>query len=115
LSTGTKLLSGTAAALHKRAPHLKLQGKNSVSGAWANSTKGNSFPGRIPERKGLLPELLNLEPLQDTLLAGNRKFHGIAANLTVLHIGLGGDGSIYKYGYGFPAIRALEKVFDHLP
>ena len=69
----------------------------------------------MPVRKGLLPEFPNLEPLQDTLLAGNRKFHGIAANLAVLHIGLGRDGGIYKYGYGFPAIRALEKVFDHLP
>lgn len=67
----------------------------------------------MPYRKGLLPELLNLESLEGTLLAKNRKFHGIAANLAVLHINLGGYGSVYKYRNGFPAIRALEKVFDH--
>lgn len=47
------------------------------------------------------------------MLAKNRKFHGIAANFAVLHIGLGGYGSVYEYGNGFPAIRTLEKMFDH--
>jgi hypothetical protein len=64
---------------------------------------------------GLLPELLNFETQEGTLLTTNRKFHGIAANLAILHIGLRGYGCVYEYGNGFPAIGTLEKVFYHAP
>jgi hypothetical protein len=41
------------------------------------------------------------------------KFHGIAADLTVLHIGLRRYRGIDKGRNGFPAIRTLEKILDH--
>lgn len=44
---------------------------------------------------GLLTQLPDLKGMQFHLLAINVKFHRVAANFTILHIGLGGNRRIY--------------------